>query len=67
MTSKTKYTTKAKYQNNIVAGTAIPIVGLKRDKDFDEVSVTQQRARKMLMTVRGTEDLVERIIQMLDM
>ena len=65
MTNKTKYTTKSKYQQKVLTGNALPPVGMKKEER--EETATQKKAKKMLLTVQTTEQLVEKVLEMLDM
>lgn len=60
MTNKTKYTTKAAYQGKVISGPSLAPVGMKMASG--EKSALQERAKKMLETVQGTEELVEKIL-----
>ena len=64
MTNKTKYTTKAAYQGKIMAGPSLIPVGMKMKET--ERSSMRERARSLLETVAGTEDLIEKVLHFLD-
>ena len=49
----------------MLTGNALPPIGMKKEER--EETATQQKARRMLQTVQTTEELVEKVLEMLEL